>query len=77
MKAGLGWLHIKDHRNPKRKTKGGYVDEDTMANLAPAAWSRNGCQNNQILGQMNATMIRRTTGGDWAGGLPRQTVGPR
>jgi len=72
MKPGRGRLHIKDHRNPKRKTKGGYVDEDTMANFAPAAWSRNGCQNNQILGQMNATMIRRTTGGDWAGGLPRR-----
>jgi sugar phosphate isomerase/epimerase len=36
MKPGLGWLHIKDYRDPKRKTKGGYVDEDTMANFVPA-----------------------------------------
>jgi len=36
MKPGLGWLHIKDYRDPKRKTKGGYVDEDAMANFVPA-----------------------------------------
>ena len=36
MKPGLGWLHIKDYRDPKRETKGGYVDEDTMANFVPA-----------------------------------------
>jgi hypothetical protein len=36
MKPGLGWLHIKDYRDPKRTTKGGYVDEDTMANFVPA-----------------------------------------
>jgi sugar phosphate isomerase/epimerase len=36
MKPGLGWLHIKDYRDPKRKTKGGYVDEDTMANFVPS-----------------------------------------
>ncbi|NQT36130.1 MAG: sugar phosphate isomerase/epimerase [Planctomycetes bacterium] len=36
MKPGLGWLHIKDYRNPRRDGKGGHVDEDTMANFVPA-----------------------------------------
>ena len=36
MKPGLGWLHIKDYRNPNCATKGGHVDEDAMANFVPA-----------------------------------------
>jgi len=35
MKPGLGWMHIKDYRNPNRKTKGGHLDEDTMAGFVP------------------------------------------
>ncbi len=35
MKPGLGWLHIKDYRNPQRGEKGGHVDEDTMAGFVP------------------------------------------
>jgi len=36
MKPGLGWLHIKDYRNPGPVTKGGHVDEDTLKNFVPA-----------------------------------------
>ena len=36
MKPGLGWLHIKDYRMPKRARKVGHVDEDALANFVPA-----------------------------------------
>jgi len=36
MKPGLGWLHIKDYRDPQRATKGGHVDEETLHNFVPA-----------------------------------------
>ncbi|MHC4178141.1 MAG: sugar phosphate isomerase/epimerase family protein [Planctomycetota bacterium] len=36
MRAGLGWLHIKDYRNPEPVTRGGHVDEDALANFVPA-----------------------------------------
>jgi sugar phosphate isomerase/epimerase len=36
MKPGLGWLHIKDYRNPHLATKGGHFDEDVMKNFVPA-----------------------------------------
>jgi sugar phosphate isomerase/epimerase len=36
MKPGLGWMHIKDYRNPHRQTKGGHVDEDAMKHFVPA-----------------------------------------
>lgn len=36
MKSGLGWMHIKDYRNPHLTTKGGHFDEDTMKNFVPA-----------------------------------------
>jgi sugar phosphate isomerase/epimerase len=36
MKPGLGWMHIKDYRNPQLKTKGGHFDEDVMKNFVPA-----------------------------------------
>jgi sugar phosphate isomerase/epimerase len=36
MKPGLGWMHIKDYRNPHRPTKGGHVEEDTLKYFVPA-----------------------------------------
>jgi sugar phosphate isomerase/epimerase len=36
MRPGLGWLHIKDYRNPHLATKGGHFDEDVMKNFVPA-----------------------------------------
>lgn len=44
MKPGLGWVHVKDYRSPKRpagsKTtkgaKGGHVDEDALLHFVPA-----------------------------------------
>lgn len=36
MKPGLGWLHIKDYRDPQRGTKGGHVDEEMLHNFVPA-----------------------------------------
>jgi sugar phosphate isomerase/epimerase len=36
MKPGLGWMHIKDYRNPKPVAKGGHVDEDALAHFVPA-----------------------------------------
>jgi sugar phosphate isomerase/epimerase len=36
MKPGLGWLHIKDYRDPGPVEKGGHVNEDQLANFVPA-----------------------------------------
>jgi len=36
MKPGLGWLHIKDYRSPRRLTKTGHVDEDALKHFVPA-----------------------------------------
>ena len=33
-KAGLGWLHVKDYRQPKQKTT--HVDEEALKNFVPA-----------------------------------------
>ena len=36
MRPGLGWVHVKDYRNPKPVSKGGHVDEDALAHFVPA-----------------------------------------
>lgn len=36
MKPGLGWVHIKDYRNPRPVAKGEHVNEDMLANFVPA-----------------------------------------
>ena len=39
MKPGLGWIHIKDYRDPVPRTpaaKGGHVEEEKLANFVPA-----------------------------------------
>jgi sugar phosphate isomerase/epimerase len=41
MKPGLGWIHIKDYRDPEHRAprpavKGGHVDEDNLVNFVPA-----------------------------------------
>jgi len=35
MKPGLGWLHIKDYKNPKPVAKGAHVNEDMLKNFVP------------------------------------------
>jgi sugar phosphate isomerase/epimerase len=35
MKPGLGWMHIKDYRHSPGATKGGHVDEESLANFVP------------------------------------------
>jgi len=36
MKPGLGWMHIKDYRHTPGASKGGHVEEETLANFVPA-----------------------------------------
>ncbi|NLF68078.1 MAG: sugar phosphate isomerase/epimerase [Candidatus Anammoximicrobium sp.] len=36
MKAGLGWLHIKDYRHPHPAQKTDHVDEEALKNFVPA-----------------------------------------
>jgi sugar phosphate isomerase/epimerase len=36
MMPGLGWVHVKDYRNPKPMAKGVPVNEDVLANFVPA-----------------------------------------
>jgi sugar phosphate isomerase/epimerase len=36
MAPGLGWLHVKDYRNPRPVAKGEHVDEDALHHFVPA-----------------------------------------
>ena len=36
MRAGLGWMHIKDYRHPRAAKKGRQVDEEALAHFVPA-----------------------------------------
>jgi sugar phosphate isomerase/epimerase len=36
VKPGLGWMHIKDYRHPRRGKKAGHIDEDALAHFVPA-----------------------------------------
>ncbi len=36
MSPGLGWIHVKDYRNPRPVAKGGHVDEDALHHFVPA-----------------------------------------
>jgi sugar phosphate isomerase/epimerase len=36
MRPGLGWMHIKDYRDPQRAGKGGHIDEEALHNFVPA-----------------------------------------
>ena len=36
MKPGLGWLHIKDYRNPNPTGRKGHVDEESLKHFVPA-----------------------------------------
>jgi sugar phosphate isomerase/epimerase len=36
MAPGLGWLHVKDYRNPRPVAKGGHVDEDALHHFVPS-----------------------------------------
>jgi sugar phosphate isomerase/epimerase len=36
MKAGMGWMHIKDYRDPQAVDSGRHIDEDKLANFVPA-----------------------------------------
>jgi sugar phosphate isomerase/epimerase len=36
MKPALGWMHIKDYKNPKGTKKTAHVDEDKASNFCPA-----------------------------------------
>ena len=36
MAPGLGWVHIKDYRNPRPVAKGGHIDEDALHHFVPA-----------------------------------------
>jgi sugar phosphate isomerase/epimerase len=36
MKPGLGWMHIKDYRHPKRIARQSHVDEEALKHFVPA-----------------------------------------
>jgi sugar phosphate isomerase/epimerase len=36
MKPGMGWMHIKDYKNPKPVTKQSHVDEEALKHFVPA-----------------------------------------
>lgn len=37
MKKGLGWIHIKDYKPLRTETRGGYVDEEALADYRPVS----------------------------------------
>ena len=64
MKLGLGWLHIKDYRNPPRGEKGGHIEEDMLANFVPADLGDSGHERflrdyAQVIPNLEATLRRR------------------
>lgn len=42
MKPGLGWIHVKDFRNPHEIKKVAYVDEDALKHYVPAEFGNSG-----------------------------------
>ncbi|MCR9120141.1 MAG: sugar phosphate isomerase/epimerase, partial [bacterium] len=36
MKAGIGWMHIKDYRHPEPITRQGHINEDALKHFTPA-----------------------------------------
>ncbi len=36
MKAGLGWMHIKDYRHPEASKRQAHIDEETLKHFVPA-----------------------------------------
>jgi sugar phosphate isomerase/epimerase len=36
MKPGLGWVHVKDYRNPKPAKRQGHIDEEHLKHFVPA-----------------------------------------
>jgi sugar phosphate isomerase/epimerase len=36
MKAGIGWMHIKDYRHPQPAQRSGHVDEEALKHFVPA-----------------------------------------
>ncbi len=64
MRDGLGWMHIKDYRDPRRGTKGGHVDEEMLHNFVPVDLGDSGHEQilrdfRQVLTDMNARLQRR------------------
>jgi len=64
MKAGLGWIHIKDYRSGPSATKGGHVEEDNLANFIPANLGDSGHEKilrdfRQILPSLESKFARR------------------
>jgi sugar phosphate isomerase/epimerase len=37
MKAGLGWLHVKDYRPMKNVSRGGHIDEEALSDFCPVS----------------------------------------
>ncbi|TWT96139.1 Xylose isomerase-like TIM barrel [Botrimarina colliarenosi] len=37
MKAGLGWIHVKDYRPMKSAARGGHIDEDALKDFCPVS----------------------------------------
>ncbi len=44
MKPGLGWIHVKDFKNPEGQEKAGYVDEDALKHFVPSDRGDSGYQ---------------------------------
>ena len=64
MKPGLGWMHIKDYRDPKHAGKGGHVEEDVLANFVPADQGDSGHEAllrefGQVIPKLEAKLRRR------------------
>ena len=64
MKPGLGWLHIKDYRNPPQEEKGGHIEEDMLANFVPADLGDSGHERflrdfAQVIPDLEAKLRRR------------------
>jgi sugar phosphate isomerase/epimerase len=64
MKAGLGWVHIKDYRHPSPAQRQAHVDEDILKHFVPADQGDSGHEAifkelREMLPQLDATLRRR------------------
>ncbi len=64
MKAGLGWMHIKDYRHPHPAERQSHIDEETLKHFVPADLGDSGHEGifkelRELLPKLDAKLRRR------------------
>ena len=80
MKAGLGWVHIKDYRHPQPATRQAHVDEEMLKHFVPADQGDSGHEAifkelRELLPMLDETLRRRGSPGGVLDLEPRVKAG--